>query len=155
MIYDYLVHPSILKHAPQARLIYVGKKGGDLNSTLQDSIESLMLQLVRKGKRVVRLKGGDPFVFGRGGEEALFLAERSFLREIEGGCQVPAGISSRQENGVLTLTGGIFSPTQNREVRKTMSGAVSEAETLGKKLADSILKSGGAEILKEIKHGKI
>lgn len=82
------------------------------------------------------------------------LAERSFLREIEGGCQVPAGISSRQENGVLTLTGGIFSPTRNQEVRKTISGPSTEAEALGKKLADSILKAGGAEILSEIRNEK-
>ncbi len=81
-------------------------------------------------------------------------AERSFLREIEGGCQVPAGISTKQENGTLTLTGGIFSPTEDRQVRKSVSGASEDAETLGKNLAQLILKFGGAEILDEIRNEK-
>ena len=82
------------------------------------------------------------------------LAERSFLRELEGGCQIPAGISSRQENGILTLTGGIFSPTENKEVRKSLSGSAKNPETLGKNLAQLILKFGGAEILSEIRNEK-
>lgn len=98
VIYDYLVHPAILKHAPQAELIYVGKKGGDPNSTPQDSIESLLLKLARKGKRVVRLKGGDPFVFGRGGEEALFLAEHKIPFEIVPG--ITAGIAAPAYSGI-------------------------------------------------------
>lgn len=80
------------------------------------------------------------------------LAERGFLRELEGGCQVPAGIHSKQKNGTLTLTGGIFSPTQNREVRRSLSGSLSDAELIGKNLAQSILKSGGLEILNEIRN---
>ncbi len=98
VIYDYLVHPSILKHAPKAKLIYVGKKGGDPNSTPQDSIESLMLQAARQGKRIVRLKGGDPFVFGRGGEEALFLADHKIPFEIVPG--ITAGIAAPAYAGI-------------------------------------------------------
>ncbi len=91
VIYDHLVHPAILKHAPNAKHIYVGKKGGDPNSTPQESIESLMLKLVNKGMRIVRLKGGDPFIFGRGGEEALYLAEHKIPFEIVPG--ITAGIA--------------------------------------------------------------
>ncbi len=98
VIYDYLVHPSILKHAPDAKLIYVGKKGGDPNSTPQNSIESLLLKLARQGKRIVRLKGGDPFVFGRGGEEALILAEEKIPFEIVPG--ISAGIAAPAYAGI-------------------------------------------------------
>ncbi len=81
-------------------------------------------------------------------------AERSFLRELEGGCQVPAGISSKLEQNKLTLFGGIFSLTGDREVRQSISGSSDEAETLGKKLAQSILSAGGEEILNEIRNEK-
>jgi len=98
VIYDYLVHPSVLKHAPKAKLIYVGKKGGDPNSTPQNSIESLMLRLACQDKRIVRLKGGDPFVFGRGGEEALFLSEHKIPFEIVPG--ITAGIAAPAYSGI-------------------------------------------------------
>ncbi len=84
----------------------------------------------------------------------VLLAERSFLRELEGGCLVPAGIHSKSEQGTLTLTGGIFSPTENREVRKSLSGPLKDAELIGKNLAQSILKAGGEEILNEIRNEK-
>ena len=89
-------------------------------------------------------------------DEAMtaLMAERSFLRELEGGCQVPAGISSKQENGKLVLQGAIFSLSENREIRKSLSGSPLDAERLGKNLAESILKSGGKEILNEIRNEK-
>ncbi|MBI3999408.1 MAG: uroporphyrinogen-III C-methyltransferase, partial [Candidatus Omnitrophica bacterium] len=98
VVYDYLVHPSILKHAPDAEQIYVGKKGGDSNSTSQKSIESLIAKLARQGKRIVRLKGGDPFVFGRGGEEALWLARHRVPFEIIPG--VTAGVAAPAYAGI-------------------------------------------------------
>jgi uroporphyrinogen III methyltransferase/synthase len=69
VIYDYLAAEAFLAHArPDAEMIYVGKKGGD--PTLpQDEINRLLVAQAKAGKQVVRLKGGDPFVFGRGGEE--------------------------------------------------------------------------------------
>lgn len=70
VLYDALVNPAILHHAPQATLVEVGKRGFKA-STAQDDIHALMVQQALEGKRVVRLKGGDPFVFGRGAEEAL------------------------------------------------------------------------------------
>ena len=69
ILVDDLVGHDVLKHArPGARVIHVGKRGGH-QSTPQAEIERLMLQAVRAGENVVRLKGGDPFIFGRGGEE--------------------------------------------------------------------------------------
>jgi uroporphyrin-III C-methyltransferase len=66
---DDLVGEGVLAHArPDARIVYVGKRGG-CRSTPQAVIEQLMLEAVREGENVVRLKGGDPFIFGRGGEE--------------------------------------------------------------------------------------
>ncbi len=75
LLVDDLVSDEIVALAPPAaRVIYVGKRGG-CKSTPQAFIEKLMLTEVRKGERVVRLKGGDPFIFGRGGEEVEHLRE--------------------------------------------------------------------------------
>jgi uroporphyrinogen III methyltransferase / synthase len=68
VVYDYLANPLLLRHAPQAKAIYVGKKAA-AHSFTQDEINALLVEQAREGHRVVRLKGGDPFVFGRGGEE--------------------------------------------------------------------------------------
>jgi len=75
VVYDYLAHPSLLRAAPpDAERIYVGKQGG--RHTLgQAEINQLLIDKAREGKIVVRLKGGDPYVFGRGGEEAEALVE--------------------------------------------------------------------------------
>jgi uroporphyrinogen III methyltransferase/synthase len=82
IIYDYLAAPSLLKHASgDAELIYVGKKGGD-HTLPQDEINALIVVKARENKVVTRLKGGDPFVFGRGGEEAEVLAEAGIPFEI-------------------------------------------------------------------------
>ncbi|MGD2186441.1 MAG: uroporphyrinogen-III C-methyltransferase [Desulfobacterales bacterium] len=80
IIYDYLASPALLRYARKsAELIYVGKKGGDHTLT-QDQINALIVEKAKTGATVTRLKGGDPFIFGRGGEEAeeLFKAGLSF-----------------------------------------------------------------------------
>jgi len=70
VVYDFLAGPPVLAEAPeQAELIYVGKKGSD-HTLAQAEINRLLIDLAAQGKTVVRLKGGDPFIFGRGGEEA-------------------------------------------------------------------------------------
>jgi uroporphyrinogen III methyltransferase/synthase len=82
VIYDYLASPALLKHASRnAELIYVGKKGGD-HTLPQDEINALIVAKARENKVVARLKGGDPFVFGRGGEEAEVLADAAIPFEI-------------------------------------------------------------------------
>ena len=80
VIYDYLASPALLKYARKsAELIYVGKKGGD-HTLSQDEINALIVEKARSGGIICRLKGGDPYIFGRGGEEAevLFNAGISF-----------------------------------------------------------------------------
>ena len=74
VLYDRLIPPGALDGArPEAELRYVGKEPGR-PAVAQDEINGLLVGLGRAGRRVVRLKGGDPFVFGRGGEEAEALA---------------------------------------------------------------------------------
>lgn len=82
IVYDYLAGPQLLGEArPDAELIYVGKKGKD-HTLEQVDINELLVSRARAGKNVVRLKGGDPYVFGRGGEEAEQLAEAGIAFEV-------------------------------------------------------------------------
>lgn len=82
VVYDHLVAPRLLQGcAPQAKRVYVGKEA-DRHTTSQAAINALLIRGARAGKTVVRLKGGDPFIFGRGGEEALALAKASIPFEI-------------------------------------------------------------------------
>jgi len=74
IVYDALVDASILEAAEKAELHFAGKRGGKA-SIPQDDITALIIRLAHQGKRVLRLKGGDPFVFGRGGEEAFALMQ--------------------------------------------------------------------------------
>jgi uroporphyrinogen III methyltransferase/synthase len=70
VVYDYLANKKLLRHASDsAELIYVGKKGGGLHAYTQKGINDLLVEKGKAGKMVVRLKGGDPFIFGRGAEE--------------------------------------------------------------------------------------
>lgn len=82
IVYDYLVAPKILALASaSAEKIFVGKKGGGFCRPQRD-IEEILLRLAAEGKTVVRLKGGDPFVFGRGGEEAEALVAAGVSFEV-------------------------------------------------------------------------
>jgi len=87
VLYDALVNKELLEYAPQAERIFVGKRKG-CYSYQQEQINELIVQRAKQGKHVVRLKGGDPFVFGRGAEEMEYAAEHGL--EVE---MVP-GISS-------------------------------------------------------------
>jgi uroporphyrinogen III methyltransferase/synthase len=82
IIYDYLASPALLRHAPaSAEMIYVGKKGGD-HTLSQDGINALIVEKAKAGLTVCRLKGGDPFIFGRGGEEAEVLVAKGIPFEV-------------------------------------------------------------------------
>jgi uroporphyrinogen III methyltransferase/synthase len=82
IIYDYLASPALLRHAPpDTEMIYVGKKGGD-HTLSQDGINALIVEKAKAGLTVCRLKGGDPFIFGRGGEEAEVLAAKGIPFEV-------------------------------------------------------------------------
>ncbi|MCB2035246.1 MAG: uroporphyrinogen-III C-methyltransferase, partial [Ottowia sp.] len=96
ILVDDLVGEGVMAHArPEARVTYVGKRGG-CKSTPQATIEQLMLEAVRAGENVVRLKGGDPFIFGRGGEEVESLRRAGIEPEVVNG--VTAGLA-----GITTL----------------------------------------------------
>ncbi|RJX71443.1 uroporphyrinogen-III C-methyltransferase [Vibrio sinensis] len=94
LLYDRLVNKDILELASSASdWIYVGKRCGE-TSIKQSEISHLMVQLAQQGKRVVRLKGGDAFVFGRGGEEALELVRHSIPYEVIPGITAAIGCSA-------------------------------------------------------------
>jgi len=104
ILIDDLVGEGVLAHArPDARITYVGKRGG-CKSTPQAEIERLMLEAVHAGENVVRLKGGDPFIFGRGGEEVESLRR--------------AGIEPVVINGItagLAALSGLGAPLTHRD----------------------------------------
>jgi uroporphyrin-III C-methyltransferase/precorrin-2 dehydrogenase/sirohydrochlorin ferrochelatase len=94
IVYDHLVSPAVLDLAARAaERIYAGKQRSR-HTMAQDQINELLVRLALQGKHVVRLKGGDPFVFGRGGEEIEALAERSIPFEVVPGVTAACGVSS-------------------------------------------------------------
>jgi len=94
VIYDRLVSEEILGFvSPGAELVFVGKETS-FHSCPQEEINQLISRHARRGKRVVRLKGGDPFVFGRGGEEAAHLAEEGIPFEVVPGITAAIGVGA-------------------------------------------------------------
>lgn len=115
VLYDHLVNPAILKWAkPGARALCVGKKGQKPAPKLQDRINRTLAREAAKGMRIVRLKGGDPYLFGRGAEEAGFLSAKGVAFEVVPGvtsalgCAAYAGIpltERRLSSSVAFITG--------------------------------------------------
>jgi uroporphyrin-III C-methyltransferase len=98
VLYDRLVGNDIVKLIPNtSRKIYVGREEGDPLSH-QNNTNEIMVRFAKKGEKVLRLKGGDPFIFGRGGEEAEFLREHNIQYEIVPGITSP--IASAIYSGV-------------------------------------------------------
>ena len=98
LLVDDLVNPEILAHAAtRSRIVQVGKRGGCI-STPQSFIEKLMILAAKDGEEVVRLKGGDPFIFGRGGEEAAHLRAAGIHVEIVNG--ITSGLAASTALGV-------------------------------------------------------
>lgn len=110
IVFDALVNPEILKLAPAGCVVeYAGKRGGKPSAKQRD-ITFRLIDLARKDKRVLRLKGGDPFIFGRGGEEALALVE--------------AGIPFRIVPGISAGVGGLAYagiPLTHRDTNQTVT----------------------------------
>jgi uroporphyrin-III C-methyltransferase len=105
VLVDELVDPRCLIHAKlHSRIIRVGKRGG-CKSTPQPFIERLMVRLARRGKIVARLKGGDPFVFGRGGEELLILKNNGIVVEAIPG--ITAGLATGVPLTYRGIAGGV------------------------------------------------
>jgi uroporphyrin-III C-methyltransferase len=93
VLYDRLTHPALLDHAPaHAERVYAGRAPGAPGHDRQETIHDLMVRHARAGRVVVRLKGGDPFVFGRGGEEMLALAEAGVAFEVVPGVTSSIGV---------------------------------------------------------------
>ena len=105
VVYDDLIDPKLLEAAPEtARRIYMGKRSGVAGAT-QAQINEQLIALAREGLRVVRLKGGDPYLFGRGGEEMLALREAGIpCREIPG---IPSAIGIPAEAGIPVTHRGL------------------------------------------------
>lgn len=104
IIYDYLANPELLKYAnKEAEKIYVGKRTSE-HTVDQENINKIIVEKAKEGKIVVRLKGGDPFVFGRGGEEAEVLSKEGINFEVVPG--VTSGIAAPMYAGIpLTMRG--------------------------------------------------
>ena len=118
LLVDDLVNPEVLAWArPDARIVHVGKRGG-CKSTPQAFIDKLMVTAVREGETVVRLKGGDPFIFGRGGEEIEHLRA--------------AGIECRVVNGItagLATAAALGVPLTHREHAQGVVFVTGHAQT--------------------------
>jgi uroporphyrin-III C-methyltransferase len=119
VVYDALVHHDLLAEAPpDAERLYAGKRGYCVGSTLQETINDVLVNRAREGLTVVRLKGGDPCVFGRGGEEAEYLAERGVPFEIVPGITTAVGacaaasipLTHRDSGQAVALVTGHFDP---------------------------------------------
>ena len=107
VIYDRLVNPGLLEHVREsAEKLYVGKRGGRYTFP-QNEINRLLVERAMKGAHVVRLKGGDPFLFGRGGEEALFLQQKGVPFEIIPG--VSAALAAPAAAGIPLTHRGLSS----------------------------------------------
>jgi uroporphyrin-III C-methyltransferase len=134
IIYDRLGGGGeLLKHAkPGAELIYVGKKSGE-HTIEQEKINQILVDKAREGKLVVRLKGGDPFVFGRGGEEMMHLVKNGIDYEIVPGITSPialpalAGIplTDRRYSSSFTVVTG-----QQAKGKKKINYADFKADTI-------------------------
>jgi uroporphyrin-III C-methyltransferase len=126
LLVDDLVSPEIVAYAsPTARIVHVGKRGG-CKSTPQAFIERLMIMAAREGEDVVRLKGGDPFIFGRGGEEVEHLKAAGVEVEIVNG--ITSGLAAvtslgvplthrEHAHGVVFITGHAQSGSQGTDWR--------------------------------------
>lgn len=98
IVYDHLVNPEVLAHSRRgAELIYAGKRAGEASMT-QSQINHFLVERARRGQAVARLKGGDPFVFGRGGEEAEALVEAGIDWEVVPG--ISSGIAAAAYAGI-------------------------------------------------------
>ena len=158
IIYDYLAAPALLNYAPKkAEIIYVGKKGGD-HTLSQDGINALIVEKARAGFRVCRLKGGDPFIFGRGGEEAEVLQAQNIPFEIVPG--VTSAIAAAAYAGIpLThrkLTATLAFVTGHEDPHKEESSV--DWESLGRGIGTLVFFMGVKNLpditQKLIAHGK-
>jgi len=137
VVFDYLANPQLLRYCPTAETIYVGKQASR-HAMSQDEINQLLVQKGREGKRVVRLKGGDPFVFGRGGEECEALADAGIPFEVVPGITSAIGspayagipVTHRDCNSSFTLVTGHEKEAdyQDADARTRTPGSASDID---------------------------
>jgi len=106
VLYDALIDARILKYARKAQKFFVGKRA-NRHAMTQQAIHALMIRSARRGRRVVRLKGGDPFVFGRGGEEAIALENAGIPYEVVPG--VTSAVAAPAAAGIPVTHRGVAS----------------------------------------------
>ena len=106
VLYDALVSEAVLRYARRAQRFFVGKRAGR-HAMTQPAINALMIRAARRGKRIVRLKGGDPFVFGRGGQEALALQQAGVAYDVVPG--VTSAVAAPAAAGIPVTHRGIAS----------------------------------------------
>ncbi len=126
VLYDALSHPNLLRYAKHADCIFVGKKKGQ-HSAKQVDINARLISLAKEGKTVVRLKGGDPLIFGRGGEEMTVLAAENIPFEVVPG--ISAGLSVPACAGI-PLTHRSLSRSVAFVTGTTLDGSVIEEKPL-------------------------
>ena len=152
VVYDYLANPKLLNYVPKtAEFIYAGKKGGGLHAFTQEGINQLLVEHAKRGKMVVRLKGGDPFIFGRGAEEIEELVAEGIDFEVVPGvtsataAATYAGIpiTHREHTASVAFVTGHEDPTKkfsNISWEKLATGAGTIVIYMGIKTLPSITK---------------
>jgi uroporphyrinogen III methyltransferase/synthase len=157
VVYDALVNPDLLRLAPrEAEAIFGGKRARD-HALTQDELNALLVAKGREGKTVVRLKGGDPYIFGRGGEEAEQLRAADIPFEVVPGISsIVAGpnyagipLTHREHNAMVTIFTGHEDPTKpesNLDYRKIADLPGTKVIVMGteriKHIAESLIKHG-------------
>lgn len=143
VVYDALANSVLLPAGAKAtgrpELYYVGKRGGSKVPVTQDEINELLVRLAREGKRVVRLKGGDPFVFGRGSEEAQAMNDASVPFEIVSG--ITAGIAAAAYAGIPVTHRGLSTSVT------FVTGHEDPAKATTQTNWSALAKSGGTLVL--------
>lgn len=143
VVYDYLANEQLLSYVkPDAEYMYVGKKAGR-HTMKQEDINALLVELARKHASVVRLKGGDPFVFGRGGEEALELTANQIPFEIVPG--IPAAIGATAYAGIPVTHRAVATSVAfitGHEAEKSDDSASVDWDTIGKSCDTLVIYMG-------------
>jgi uroporphyrin-III C-methyltransferase len=142
VLLDDLVNRAVLQYAPKARVVEVGKRGG-CKSTPQAFIEKLMQRLALSGMTVARLKGGDPFIFGRGGEELLALRRAGIEVEVVNG--ITAGIGAAASLGIA-LTHRDCAPGVSFVTGHTKAGADINWDALARSGTTLVIYMGMANL---------
>jgi len=148
LVDDLVDHEVVTQHCPRARVIRVGKRGG-CRSTPQAFINRLMLRYARHGCQVARVKGGDPFVFGRGAEEKLFLEEHGIEVEVvpglTAGIAVPAlagiPVTHRSVARSVTLVTGHTCNADDPDWRRLAASGSTLVIYMGLQRIDAIVRS--------------